>query len=187
MLKQKFGRIINVSSDAWIGLPGFLPYSAASAGMVGMTKSLAREMWDQGITVNAICPRALSRMHVNARALVRMMMSTGPEAGKTELQKRRFDKEQEEHGPAEDLAPFFAYLGSESAGHISGSVFTVAAGGRIALYGEFEQVAEIKKTGARWTVEELMAVAPERLLKSYVSIAASGSSIENRTLGSAER
>jgi len=187
MVRQKFGRIINVSSDAWIGIPGFLPYCAASAGLVGMTKSLAREMWGQGITVNAICPRALSRMHVNARALVRSMRAAGAREDKPGGQESRFDREEQEHGPAENLAPFFAYLGSESAGHISGSVFTVASGGRIALYGEFELVTEINKTGAPWTVEELVATAPEQLLKGYVSTAAGGSSVENRTLGATER
>ncbi|HLY67563.1 MAG TPA: 3-oxoacyl-[acyl-carrier-protein] reductase [Chloroflexota bacterium] len=57
MLRQRWGRIINVSSVAGlIGNPGQANYSAAKAGMIGLTKSLAREVANRNVTVNAIAP-----------------------------------------------------------------------------------------------------------------------------------
>src|SRR5260221_13507684 len=57
MLKQRWGRIVNVSSVSGVmGNPGQANYSAAKAGLIGMTKSLAREAGSRGITVNAVAP-----------------------------------------------------------------------------------------------------------------------------------
>lgn len=57
MLEQGSGSIVNVSSRlAQVGLPGVVPYSAAKAGLLGMTKSLAREFGPKGIRVNAVAP-----------------------------------------------------------------------------------------------------------------------------------
>src|SRR4029077_7949769 len=60
MLREKWGRIINVSSAVALhGNPGQTVYAATKAGLVGMTKSLAREVALKGVTVNAICPGLL--------------------------------------------------------------------------------------------------------------------------------
>jgi len=60
MEKNKFGRIINISSGAGIApnphAPSYVPYGAAKAGLLGMTKLLARDAGEYGITVNAIAP-----------------------------------------------------------------------------------------------------------------------------------
>ncbi|HWQ83500.1 MAG TPA: SDR family NAD(P)-dependent oxidoreductase [Anaerolineales bacterium] len=60
MIKQQFGRVINIASDAWIGMNGMSAYSAANAGLVGWTKASAKDLFKLGITVNAVCPQAAS-------------------------------------------------------------------------------------------------------------------------------
>lgn len=57
MRKQKYGRIINISSSVfWRGLPGFLHYSASKAAIIGLTRALAHEVGKDSITVNCIAP-----------------------------------------------------------------------------------------------------------------------------------
>lgn len=63
MIEQKFGRIFNCSSDAWVGLPDNDAYSAGNAGIVGLTWAAAKELFRHGITVNAYCPQGASPGH----------------------------------------------------------------------------------------------------------------------------
>jgi hypothetical protein len=64
-------------------------------------------------------------------------------------------------------APFLAYLSTNEASFISGSVFAVTAAGKIDLYSDPVPVKRIKHDGKPWTVEELIAQMPETLLKDY--------------------
>jgi 3-oxoacyl-[acyl-carrier protein] reductase len=166
MIKQKFGRIVNVSSDAWVGLASASAYSAANAGIVGLTKSVAKELVKMGITVNAICPQADSPGHfIEYTAMVKRLISMG-----VKIDEGKLKEVEKAHGPAEDMAPFIAYLSTEDASFISGSVFSVTADGRIDIYSEPVPHAQIKKNDAPWTVEELKSAVPNQLLKDYVSI-----------------
>jgi len=56
MLKQRAGRIINIASAGQMGNPGQANYSAAKAGVIGFTKTVAKELASRGITVNAVAP-----------------------------------------------------------------------------------------------------------------------------------
>src|SRR5260370_7413029 len=56
MVPQAYGRIITVASRAWQGNPGQANYSAAKAGVVGLTKSVAKELGRHGVTANAVSP-----------------------------------------------------------------------------------------------------------------------------------
>ncbi len=168
MVQQKSGRVINIASLAWVGMGGLAAYSAANAGLVGLTKAVAKEVFPLGITVNAICPQAASPGHfVEYTAMIKKLVSAG-----VKIDEGKLKEVEEAHGPAEDLAPFIAYLATEEAACISGAVFDVTANGRVALFSEPVQTSVIKKEGQPWTVEELIQAVPEDLCKDYVSIAA---------------
>ena len=168
MIQQKSGRVINVASLAWLGFAGLAAYSAANAGLVGLTKAVAKEVFPMGITVNAICPQAASPGHfVEYTAMVKKLVSAG-----VQIDEGKLKEVEEAHGPAEDLAPFIAYLATGEAARISGAVFDVTANGRVALFSEPVQTSAIKKDGQPWTVDELIKTVPEELCKDYVSTAA---------------
>ena len=168
MIKQGFGRILNCASDAWTGIASLSAYSTANAGIVGLTKSTAKELDRFGITVNAYCPQAASPGHMSFRATLRTMME---ENGiKMDPNNNRVEESEREHGPAENVAPFLVYLCTEQASYVNGAVFTVTGGGRISLYSDPKIIKEIKKTDKPWSVDELIKQVPETLLKDYVSI-----------------
>ncbi|MEV1068503.1 SDR family NAD(P)-dependent oxidoreductase [Streptomyces sp. NPDC050263] len=168
MRRQGFGRILNASSDALPGKPMLAPYSAACAGIAALTRAVAGELDGSGITCNAFCPRSLSRNHINWRASMRKRLAGGgPEI---DALKKRLDDEEKDHQAPEKLGPFLAYLATEEAAYINGAVFTVTAGGRIALYSEISTVAEVTKEGAPWTLDELRTVVPEQLLAGHAPV-----------------
>ena len=62
MRKQRYGHIINVTSEAWLGVTGQANYSAAKGGITSFTKSIAKELGPSGVTANAISPLAATRL-----------------------------------------------------------------------------------------------------------------------------
>ena len=65
MRGARYGRIVNFSSDAFKGSVGQCNYAAAKAGIIGLTRTIANEAGRYGITANAMCPMAATRMTVN--------------------------------------------------------------------------------------------------------------------------
>jgi len=118
MTRARWGRIINITSVSGImGNAGQANYSAAKAGMIGLTKTLAREFAGRSVTVNAVAP-----------GFIKTDMTTefvnNPEASAKILEAvplKRF-------GEAADIANMTAYLASAEAGYITGQVFTVDGG-----------------------------------------------------------
>ena len=112
-----WGRIVNISSRAYLGNPGQANYSAAKAGVVGMTRALSMELARDGITVNAVAPGAIDT------ALIR----NHPRAG--EIIKRAIKAQPVKRlGTPEDVAAAVAFLCSDDAGFISGDVLHVSGG-----------------------------------------------------------
>lgn len=168
MINRGLGRILNTVSDAWIGIAALSAYGAANAGLVAFTKSTAKELGRFGITVNAFAPQAESPGHVSFTATLRTMLAgRGVDISDPE----RMRESDEAHGPAENLT-FLAYLASDEAADISGSVFSVTGGGKISLYSEPTHIATIDKKGEAWTIDELRHSVREDLLADYVSPAA---------------
>jgi 3-oxoacyl-[acyl-carrier protein] reductase len=118
MTRARWGRIVNITSVSGIlGNAGQANYSAAKAGMIGLTKALAREFAARGVTVNAVAP-----------GFVRTDM-TSEFTGKPEVAARILEAVPlKRFGEAADVAGMCAYLCSEEAGYVTGQVFTVDGG-----------------------------------------------------------
>jgi len=118
MTRARWGRIVNITSVSGImGNAGQANYSAAKAGMIGLTKTLAREFAGRSVTVNAVAPGFIKTDMTTA-------FVNNPEASGKIIEVvplKRF-------GEAADIANMTAYLCSEEAGYITGQVFNVDGG-----------------------------------------------------------
>ena len=117
LTRSRAGRIVNVSSRAHLGNPGQANYSAAKAGVIGLTRALSKELGPAGIAVNAVAPgmidTPLVRMHPKSEAIIRRAAETTP-LGRIGV-------------PAE-VAAAVAFLASDDASYISGEVLHVTGG-----------------------------------------------------------
>ena len=116
MMKQKYGRIISMSSVVGLrGNAGQMNYAASKAGIIGLTKSMAKELATRGVTVNAVAPGFIATDMTDAM----------PEAAKTatlaSIPMQRL-------GAAEDVAKAVAFLASDDASYITGQVLAVDGG-----------------------------------------------------------
>lgn len=116
MMKQRYGRIVNLSSvTGLMGNMGQTNYAAAKAGILGMTKSYAREVASRGITVNAVAPGFIDTDMTEAMPEgAKDKIITGIPMGRT--------------GKPEDVAEAVAFLASEQAGYITGEILRVDGG-----------------------------------------------------------
>ncbi|QSF47231.1 3-oxoacyl-[acyl-carrier-protein] reductase [Paenibacillus tianjinensis] len=116
MMKQRYGRIINISSVVGVtGNPGQINYTAAKAGVIGMTKSAARELSSRGITVNCIAPGFIDTdMTRELSDEVRSELIKGIPLAKL--------------GRVEDIANAAVFLASEGAAYMTGQTLHVDGG-----------------------------------------------------------
>jgi 3-oxoacyl-[acyl-carrier protein] reductase len=169
MMKQKWGRIINTTALAFLGMVNHANYSAANAGVVGLTRAVAKELYQYGITCNAFSPHAMTRASYEVVALLRQKAGTNEFTPLPSAAADRFMSFPE----AESIAPLIVYLASDEAAKISGSVFHIK-GGNVGLYSEPEIKKALYKPSGYWTVDELKTLLPGTVLEGYKSIAANG-------------
>ena len=116
MAKQRYGRIVNIASVvAFMGNPGQANYSASKAGIVGLTKTLAKEYASRGITANAVAPGFITTAMTDA------LTENVKEEMKKAIPMARF-------GTIEDVANAVVFLTSPSSGYITGQVIHVNGG-----------------------------------------------------------
>ena len=116
MIRQHFGRIINITS-MWglVGASCEAHYSAAKAGLIGLTKALAKELGPSGITVNAIAPGVIST-------------DMNSSLGEADMEALIEETPVGRIGRVEDIAKMALYLASEDASFITGEVMNVSGG-----------------------------------------------------------
>jgi 3-oxoacyl-[acyl-carrier protein] reductase len=116
MMSQRYGRIINISSvSGLMGNPGQANYSASKAGLIGMTRTVARELAGRKVTVNAVAPGFIeSEM---TAALGDSIMTEV----KTRIPAKRI-------GTVAEVAEAVLFLASRAAGYITGQVLTIDGG-----------------------------------------------------------
>lgn len=161
MREQRWGRIINTTSTAWLGTVGHCNYGAAKAGLVGLTRAVAREMGRYGVTCNAYAPTAATRFTLSDEIVAGFKKRY--EAGL--MTKERYEELTSPPSP-ETVTPLIVYLCTDEAADINGQVFDVT-GGNIAIYSEPLKKKSIVKPEGLWTVEELIDQVPKVLLEGY--------------------
>ena len=155
--QQRSGRIINTSSPAGLGNVGQANYSAAKEGIIGFTRTVARDMGRYGVTCNAIRPLAATRLTLSAELAEAIEKASaegkplpvGPEI--TGLLP-----------PPQDIAPFVVYLATDEAANINGCTFFLA-GNQIALYSEPQPAKTIYNNTGAFTLDDLLAIVPNTL------------------------
>ncbi len=121
MIENQWGRIVNMSSvsaQRGGGVFGKVPYSAAKAAILGFTKALARELGDNGVTVNAVAPGAVdTNIRVGSTPEQEAAIAAGIPLGRT--------------ASAEEVAAVMTFLSSEDAGYVTGTTVDINGGSHI--------------------------------------------------------
>ena len=116
MMKSRYGRIINMASVVGLmGNAGQVNYAASKAGVIGMTKSFAKEIAARGVTVNAVAPGFI------ATDMTAAMTDAAREAVASSIPMKRM-------GRPEDVAAVVRFLASEGAGYVTGQTLAVDGG-----------------------------------------------------------
>ena len=159
MINQNYGRIVLFSSGSGLGSSGQANYSAAKEGMVGFARSLAKELAEYDISINAVYPGAATRMTATVPDSTRELRAaaTAPAATQMATQGAPIEGPPESRDP-ENNAPKTVYLCSEAGGAITGQVIGTS-GWPMTLYSPRHVVKSIHKNG-RWTLDELDDLIP---------------------------
>ena len=166
--RREYGRLINFSSTAGInGSAGQPNYAAAKAGLIGLTRSIAKETSRYGITSNAICPAADTRMTINDAVIANRERKLKDGL----ISQEEYNRAARPRGP-EYIAPMVAYLCTDEAQDVNGHVFHVERN-RIHNYYFGEEMKALHKGGdGLFTVDELLQDVPSSIMNGVARVAA---------------
>jgi len=160
--QQKSGRIINTASESGLGNMGQANYSAAKEGIVGFTRTVARDMGRYGVTCNAVRPRAKSRLTISPElvAAIEKAKATGTSLppGADVIMKLPEPNE---------MIAFVAYLATDAAANINGCTFLIS-GDQISLYQDPIPIRTIYTKGF-WTLDDLLEIVPNTLAAGLIN------------------
>lgn len=167
MRQQGWGRIINTSSIAGLGNLGQANYSAAKEGIVGFTRTIAKDMAKYNVTCNAIRPMAATRFTIKQEfketiAKKAAGMGVTDDAEIQKLYDSMFSAK------PEHVAIFVAYLATEDAAYITGRTFFIN-GANIGLYNDPCIISQINKDLGFWSMDELLRIVPGQLCKGIAN------------------
>jgi 3-oxoacyl-[acyl-carrier protein] reductase len=167
MRSARYGRIVNFSSDAFKGAVGQCNYAAAKAGIIGLTRSIARECGRYGITANAMCPMAATRMTVNDAVIAgwKRRLERGL------LTQSEYEARMAMPGP-EYVAPMVVYLCTENSRDVNGQLFHAERSLVHTYYFGEEARSMYKHTDdGMFTVDELIKTVPASLMDGIPNVA----------------
>ena len=168
MRQQRYGRIVNTSSEAGLGNLGQANYSAAKEGIVGLTRTVARDLGRYGIICNAIRPRAGTRMTMSDA-----LQEAWTKSGGSGLGAAPGETMEDYLPPPEYVSPFVVFLCTDEAAkaNINGRTFLVV-GGQLGLFSEPEVIRKITKDWRKdgpWKLDELVTRVPKELAQGLVN------------------
>ena len=152
--QQRGGVFVHTSSESGLGNRGQANYAAAKEGIVGLSRTLARDMGGYGVRSNAIRPRAATRLVISDE--MKAAAQRGGASGMGLAGLEAFEKA----NPAEAIGPFVTWLCTDAASNVNGRDFLVS-GTTIGLYSLPEIVKSVNNTsGNLWTLDELDKIIP---------------------------
>jgi NAD(P)-dependent dehydrogenase (short-subunit alcohol dehydrogenase family) len=160
---QGAGAIVNTSSGSGFGHPSAVAYAAAKEGVVGLTRTVARELGRFGVRCNAIRPLALGRStaeysEATARWSTLMALTMRPRGGAAS----QFAAATPETHPPAKISPLVVWLCTEAARDVNGRTFHVT-GDLIARFADSEYERHVERAGG-WTLDALDEIAPAQLV-----------------------
>jgi NAD(P)-dependent dehydrogenase (short-subunit alcohol dehydrogenase family) len=162
--QQRSGHIVMLTSDAGLGAAGSSALAAASEGIIGLARTVARDVGRYGVTCNAVSPHADTRLFsasANAYRHGRGQIDPEEVAGLAPPPTGRWQGEGSFWDPA-NVAPLIAFLCTDAGANINGQVLG-ARGGALYLYSNPSIERSIHTWGRRFTVDELVAIGPRTI------------------------
>jgi NAD(P)-dependent dehydrogenase (short-subunit alcohol dehydrogenase family) len=155
--QQRSGVFVHTASESGLGNRGQANYSAAKEGIVGLSRTIARDMGGYGVRSNAIRPRAATRLVISDE--MKAAAQRGGASGMGLAGLEAFEKA----NPPEGVAPFVVWLCTDAASNVNGRDFLVS-GSTIGLYSLPEIVKSVNNTtGELWKLDDLDKIIPAQV------------------------